>query len=156
MAVRIDERGLYIPGSDLVDYEEEDTEEIITTPVPDGFWWPRWGGTVWVEGLSEEEIKQRIGTKIADWQNLTATMRGTMPFIKLFSIAQEFSERGAIANAVFTLLMATLTASHNKADLEFTVLALPSIMQGVYNNADIDIINVALDTNGFTIVLPSY
>jgi hypothetical protein len=29
---------------------------LVTVPCPDGFYRPRWDGTAWVEGLSQEEI----------------------------------------------------------------------------------------------------
>ncbi len=34
----------------------------IETPVPGdaGFWWPRWDGEAWVEGLTAEEIAARV------------------------------------------------------------------------------------------------
>lgn len=61
VAVKIDSKGMYIPGSDLVDYQGEQTEEIITTPVPGGFWWARWNRILqqWEEGLLPEEIEER-------------------------------------------------------------------------------------------------
>lgn len=58
VAVKIDDRGMYIAGSDLVDYQGENTEDIVTNPVPGGFWWAKWNKQLqkWEEGLSVEEI----------------------------------------------------------------------------------------------------
>lgn len=32
--------------------------QYIAEPVPPGFYWPRWDGTQWEEGLTEEEIAE--------------------------------------------------------------------------------------------------
>ncbi|MGL5876483.1 MAG: hypothetical protein ACRC2V_01660 [Xenococcaceae cyanobacterium] len=71
-AVKIDERGFYIPGSDLIDYQGEQTEEIITQPVPAGFWWARWDGNSWVEGLTSEEIAARSSGGTIDAAKISA------------------------------------------------------------------------------------
>ena len=50
----IDEQGLFIEDA----FVEDLTEFTIETPCPSGFYRPRWNGTEWVEGLSEEEIAE--------------------------------------------------------------------------------------------------
>lgn len=63
LAVKIDDRGFYVPGSEF-DYEGEQTNEIIVSPIPSvGFWHPRWSNNNWVEGLTSVEIAERsLGT----------------------------------------------------------------------------------------------
>lgn len=48
----IDESGLFVEDA----FVEELTERTITTPCPDGFYWPRWDGEKWVEGGSPPEL----------------------------------------------------------------------------------------------------
>ena len=63
LAYLVDDRGFYIPGSEITDYEGEQTTEIITTPIPNiGLWHPKWAGSQWIEGLSEIEINLRTNS----------------------------------------------------------------------------------------------
>lgn len=59
---RIDETGLYLEDV-LKDENEEvdETEGLVTEPIPEGLqlWHPRWNGTDWVEGMSQQEIDAR-------------------------------------------------------------------------------------------------
>lgn len=48
----IDDNGFYI-GDSLV----KDPELMITTPITTGFIKPKWNGTEWTEGATEEEIE---------------------------------------------------------------------------------------------------
>ena len=43
------ETGLFIEDVLLSD-KYNGNEEYISTPVPGGFYWPKWNGTEWVEG----------------------------------------------------------------------------------------------------------
>lgn len=49
----IDESGMFI--EDI--FVEELTEFTIETPCPGGSYHPKWNGTEWVEGLTQEEIQ---------------------------------------------------------------------------------------------------
>lgn len=48
----IDENGLFIEDG----FVEELTEFTIETPCPGGFYLPKWNGTEWVEGMTQEDI----------------------------------------------------------------------------------------------------
>ena len=50
----VDENGLFIEDAFVVEL----TEFTIETPCPAGFYHPKWDGTDWIEGLSEEEIAE--------------------------------------------------------------------------------------------------
>jgi hypothetical protein len=53
MFVRIiDENGFFVRD----EFVTEITSFTIQTPCPDGFYRPRWDGTKWVEGMTQEEI----------------------------------------------------------------------------------------------------
>ncbi|WP_027410375.1 hypothetical protein [Anoxybacteroides tepidamans] len=54
---RVDEAGFFIEPV-LVDEKDTLSPDLIKTPVPEGFYKPRWDGTQWVEGMSEEEFNQ--------------------------------------------------------------------------------------------------
>lgn len=155
MAVKIDSDGYYVPGSDLVGYIGEQTNEIITAPVPGGLWKPYWDGLSWKEGLTPEEIALTIGLPTENWDKLVVLMRESQPFFKLFSVAQEFNERGVRTNAIFTLLMSTLTSTNNLNDLNFCLSSLPHLMLGIYTAQDIDFINKALAETGFKLYVNS-
>ena len=49
----IDGNGMFIEDA----FVEELTEFTIETPCPSGFYQPKWNGTEWVEGLTQEEIQ---------------------------------------------------------------------------------------------------
>ena len=62
---KIDENGLFIEDVILEEHPmiEQNGEMIldpyyVSEPVPQGFYHPKWNGTSWVEGLSEEEIDE--------------------------------------------------------------------------------------------------
>lgn len=59
---KIDDYGLFVEDVILesIPKDEEDNPDsrYIDVPVPNGFFHPRWDGEKWVEGLSEEEIKE--------------------------------------------------------------------------------------------------
>lgn len=48
----IDSNGYFIEDA----FVDELTELTIETPCPDGFYLPKWDGTQWVEGKTDEEI----------------------------------------------------------------------------------------------------
>ena len=48
----IDENGLFLEDA----FVDEITNRTIETPCPEGFYRPKWNGTEWVEGLTQEEI----------------------------------------------------------------------------------------------------
>lgn len=52
----IDENGFFIKDV-IYDGIVLDTHSIIE-PVPQGFYLPKWNGTEWVEGLTDEEIAE--------------------------------------------------------------------------------------------------
>jgi hypothetical protein len=54
---KIDDQGFYIEPV-IVKDDEELEENLIETPIPEGFYRPRWNGNEWVEGLTNEEIEQ--------------------------------------------------------------------------------------------------
>lgn len=49
----INENGMFIEDA----FVEELTEFTIETPCPSGFYHPKWNGTEWVEGLTQDEIQ---------------------------------------------------------------------------------------------------
>jgi hypothetical protein len=49
---KIDEQGYFIED----DFVEDITEFTIETPVPQGFYKPKWNGAEWIEGLTQSEI----------------------------------------------------------------------------------------------------
>lgn len=50
----IDENGFFVCD----DFLDELTENAVETPCPDGFYKPKWDGTQWIEGLTEQEITE--------------------------------------------------------------------------------------------------
>lgn len=40
------------------------TDDLIATPVPDGFYWPKWEGKQWIEGRTAAEIAPIIAAKV--------------------------------------------------------------------------------------------
>ena len=50
----IDESGLFIEDA----FVDELTDFTVETPCPQGFYQPKWDGTVWVEGATQEEIDE--------------------------------------------------------------------------------------------------
>lgn len=63
--LRIDELGTYIEDVILED-EDIVPEDCIETDCPEGFFWPKWNGTKWIEGKSNAEIEsiKALTTKI--------------------------------------------------------------------------------------------
>jgi hypothetical protein len=55
---RIDENGLFI--EDVIN-PEEITEYLISESCQEGFYLPRWDGTEWVEGATQEYIDELNG-----------------------------------------------------------------------------------------------
>ena len=53
--IRIDENGFFVEDV-LFDDGVIVDEDIVTTPVPEGSHRPRWNGTGWVEGLTQQEL----------------------------------------------------------------------------------------------------
>jgi hypothetical protein len=54
---KIDDDGFYVEPVIVSDNDELDGN-LIETPIPEGFYRPKWDGEKWVEGLSQEEIEQ--------------------------------------------------------------------------------------------------
>lgn len=52
----IDENGLFVEDVIIKD-ETEMTSNMIATPCPGGFYWPKWDGITWVEGKTDVEIQ---------------------------------------------------------------------------------------------------
>ncbi|WP_252225131.1 MULTISPECIES: hypothetical protein [unclassified Clostridium] len=53
---KIDENGFYI--EDYIYQEDEQLEDnIITTDIPQGLYIPKWNGSEWVEGATQEYIE---------------------------------------------------------------------------------------------------
>lgn len=52
---RINEQGLYVEPVILED-PAQITDDLIATPCPEGFYIPKWDGSVWVEGATQEYI----------------------------------------------------------------------------------------------------
>lgn len=53
--IRIDADGLYVEDV-LLKKGETTPNDCIDIPCPDGFYRPKWIGTQWVEGLTQEQI----------------------------------------------------------------------------------------------------
>jgi hypothetical protein len=53
---KIDDQGFYVEPVIIGD-DEELGENLIETPIPEGFYRPKWNGNEWVEGLTSEEIE---------------------------------------------------------------------------------------------------
>lgn len=63
--MRVDSTGLFIEDV-LLEDEQEVPPNCIAIIVPEGFYLPRWNGTVWIEGLTQAEIdaiKNRVVPK---------------------------------------------------------------------------------------------
>lgn len=57
-AVKIDDNGTFIEDV-LIDATERDLPpNIVTIPVPDGLFHPKWDGEKWIEGLSQDELEK--------------------------------------------------------------------------------------------------
>lgn len=65
MLYRIDDKGLFVEDV-ILDEVPTTTDEngdetldthYIATPVPDGFYLPKWDGAKWIEGKTADEIK---------------------------------------------------------------------------------------------------
>ncbi len=61
--LKINEDGFFIEDVVLED-EESIPEGCIEVECPQGFYKPRWDGSMWIEGLTQEEIEElkKIGT----------------------------------------------------------------------------------------------
>ncbi|QAT43431.1 hypothetical protein [Aminipila luticellarii] len=57
--IKIDENGLFVEDVIIQDGEKIPTK-CIETLCSDGFYKPKWDGSKWVEGLSEEEINALV------------------------------------------------------------------------------------------------
>lgn len=55
---RVNEDGLYVEPVLLKKNEEKEDEKLIDVEVPQGLYRPRWNGSKWEEGLSQEEISK--------------------------------------------------------------------------------------------------
>lgn len=55
--LKIDNNGFFVEDVILKD-SEEILVDYIQTECPDGFYKPKWNGTEWVEGLTQEEIEE--------------------------------------------------------------------------------------------------
>lgn len=55
--IKVDENGFYVEPVIVSDDEDDEVENLIETPIPEGFYLPRWNGEKWVEGLTVEEIE---------------------------------------------------------------------------------------------------
>lgn len=52
---KIDDNGFYVEPV-LVSVDEELTEDLVEIPFPNGLYRPKWTGTEWIEGATQEEI----------------------------------------------------------------------------------------------------
>lgn len=61
--IKIDSNGYFIEDV-ILENEEITPEECIEIECPQGFYKPRWDGSRWIEGLTQEEIEElkKIGT----------------------------------------------------------------------------------------------
>lgn len=70
--VKVDGDGFFVEDVVLdigVEPEVESPYELISVPVPEGFYRPRWVEGEWVEGLTEEELERFKNTPDPiDWQ----------------------------------------------------------------------------------------
>lgn len=64
-AYKIDENGLYTEDYIYEDGQELETD-IITTEIPQGFYKPKWNGTEWIEGATQEYIDSMNPTVIQE------------------------------------------------------------------------------------------
>lgn len=55
-AIKIDANGLYVEDV-LIEESYEQDSNIITVHCPDGFYLPKWNGTTWEEGMTQNEIE---------------------------------------------------------------------------------------------------
>jgi hypothetical protein len=58
---RIDDQGFYI---EPVIIEGEEQTGLISSPIPEGLYKPKWNGKEWVEGLTQEEIDELTGNTL--------------------------------------------------------------------------------------------
>lgn len=76
LASRIDSEGFFI--EDLFVEDGRIPDNVIRTPVPSGFYRPRWDGMRWIEGLTPQEILNQSVRPSPDWQALI-TLMGSRP-----------------------------------------------------------------------------
>lgn len=87
-----------------------------------------------------------------DWEGLINDLRGTEVFSRVYGAAASTIE----ANTAYTLLMDTLTKTHNLTDLEFAIGALRQAMTGTvgdFTPEQIVWINGKLSDRGFVLRL---
>jgi sRNA-binding carbon storage regulator CsrA len=83
---RVDNEGFYIEPILLNEDEIPNDPLLISTPVPEGFYLPKWNGTAWEEGKPLEEIEahiaqQEIYEKIKEYKK-TLSDTNIFSFIK--------------------------------------------------------------------------
>lgn len=52
---KIDDNGFYVEPV-LISVDEELTEDLVEIPFPNSLYRPKWTGTEWIEGATQEEI----------------------------------------------------------------------------------------------------
>lgn len=90
----------------------------------------------------------------ANWEGLIAALRGTPIWAKTFSAAG----RTVKANAAWTLLYGTLTATRNLEDLQFAIAEMRGAMRGVsaigdFTPEELATLNQLLQDHGFSFTL---
>lgn len=82
---RIDENGFFL--EDVL--TEETGPDLIEVPAPGGLYKPRWTGTDWVEGLTQEEIdaiKKSVPLPSPILEELASALNNAMKAIMLLSL----------------------------------------------------------------------
>lgn len=59
-ASRIDAGGYYLEPELIEEGVIPADPDVILVPVPEGLYRPRWAGSEWLEGLSPEELEERM------------------------------------------------------------------------------------------------
>ncbi len=129
-AVVIDSNGMYVTDIPIYDpnikYELPLGYSIITNPVPEGFFHPKWDGAQWAEGLTEQEIKELSHpSPNPDWSGL---LEWLMPPNELGSKAYAKAKTDNKTNAIWTALQTTLASTRN---IERLALLLSEIIPAV-------------------------
>lgn len=91
---KIDVNGNYVEPV-IVNNEKILAPNLVSTPVPDGFYQPKWNGTAWVEGKTQEEIgaiKQKTIDTAADVQaQATASDPNALAIAELTEMVAQLS-----------------------------------------------------------------
>jgi hypothetical protein len=144
-------------GFTIAEYAEEVPIESLyfldgeVNPIPDR---PsdrhHWNGKEWVELI----IQEVIASQASDWEGLLSDLRSSVFWQKAFQAAST----SLPANAAWTVLQSSLTATRHSEDFEFAIGALRRAMAagdgGDFTQNQIKMLNKMLADRGFGFKIP--